>query len=1054
MYLPRVSIERPVLASVMSLALVVLGLTGWARLPVRELPNVDFPVVSITTVLPGASPEVVETEITELLEEELNGVEGIDYMKSSSSEQVSNITIQFDLARDIDAAAQDVRDRVSRVRARFPDNTEEPEVRKIDADAQAIMWLALYSDTRTTLELIDIADRDIRPRLETLPGVGQIQVGGSNKRAMRIELDRDRLTAAGIAVSDVLHALQRGNVELPSGRIEGKWREFVVRTEGDLKSPEEFADLIVAYRGSTPVRVRDVGRVRHGYENERTAARFNGRPTTGLGVVKQSRANTLTVANAVKAEVDSIRATLPDGYHLDVAFDQSGFIEQSVAEVQDSLILATILVVIIIFVFLQSFRSTMIPSIVIPVSLISAFGAMYFLDFTINNLTLLALTLVVGVVVDDAIIVLENIYRHMEEGLDRMEAARRGSDEIAFAVVATTLTLVVVFVPIAFLSGVVGRLFYEFGITVTVAVAVSGFVALTLTPMLCSRVLSLGTTAARQNAFGAMARSFDRSVTATAAAYERTLRVALRHRPIAIAVLLAATAASVGFFFFLGKEFVPEDDRGYFLASLESPEGSTLAYQNSVQREVEDLLTRTPEVVSFFSVVAFGAAGPGGVNQGIMFVRMQEADQRSRSTQDVITELREKARNVVGTDVYFFMANPLRQGNRGTPLQFAIQSPDFDRLVASSQALEKEAEKLPGLFDVELDLEIDKPQLDVRIDREKSASLGISITDIADTLRVLLGGDDATRFRRGNELYDVIVQLEAADRFSTSDPASIYVRTGEDSLVPLSNVIRVKESVGPSAVNHYDRKRSVILSANLDGVDLGTAISKVEDLAASSLPPGFTTTLAGESREFVRGSQGLSITFLLALAAVFLVLAAQFESFIHPFTIMLALPLATFGALAGLAAFGMTLNVYSFIGLIMLMGLVTKNSILLVDYANTLRDGGATAMDAVAQAGRVRLRPILMTAASTIVGIIPVALGLGAGSESRRPLGVAVLIGMTTSTLLTLYVVPVFYTLVESAREWASRRGPTRGPDRASISPAVSAPAARSPRTDPPPYSP
>lgn len=1024
MLLPRLSIQRPVLATVFSLALVVLGLTGWSRLPVRELPNVDFPIVSVTTVLPGASPEVVETEITEILEEELNGVEGIDNMKSSSSEQVSNITIQFDLARDIDAAAQDVRDRVSRVRSQLPDETEEPEIRKIDVDAQAIMWIALFSDTRTSLELIDLADKQIRPRLETLPGVGQIVVGGSNKRAMRVELDRDRLTASRVAVAEVLSALRRENVEIPSGRVEGAWREFVVRTEGDLETPEEFADLIVAYRGAHPVRLRDVASVRYGYENERTAARFNGRPTTGLGVVKQSKANTLAVADAVKEEIARIRATLPDGFRLEVAFDQSTFIEQSVDEVQESLLLASILVVVIIFVFLQSSRSTLIPSIVIPVSLLSAFGAMYFLDFTINNLTLLALTLVVGVVVDDAIIVLENVYRHMEEGKGRVEAALVASDEIAFAVVATTLSLVVVFVPIAFLDGVVGRLFYEFGITVTVAVAVSGFVALTLTPMLCSKMLSLGTTAARQNALGAMARAFDRGVTALAAAYARTLAVALHHRLASVGILLVATAASVGLFFVVGKEFVPEDDRGYFLVSLKSPEGSTLAYQDSVQRQVEAILDHTPEVRSYFSVVAFGAGGPGGVNAGIMFVRMQDVGERSLSTQEVLTRLRGEMTTVVGTDVILFMVNPLRQGNRGTPLQFAVQSPDFDRLVQYSQQLESRVKETPGFIDVDLDLEVDKPQLDVEIDREKAASLGISVTEVADTLRVLLGGEDATRFRRGNELYDVIVQLTAAQRFATTDPASIYVRTRAGELVPLSNVVRVSESVGPSAVHHFDRKRSVILDANLVDLDLGTAIGKVSELAREILPADFSTDLAGESREFERGSQGLSLTFLLALAGVFLVLAAQFESFIHPLTIMLALPLATFGALAGLAAFGMTLNVYSFIGIIMLMGLVTKNSILLVDHANVLRERGVSAMEAVTEAGRVRLRPILMTAASTIVGIIPVALGLGAGSESRRPLGVAVLVGMVTSTLLTLYVVPVFYSLVESAkRRVAGRRG-------------------------------
>jgi multidrug efflux pump len=1019
MLLPRISIERPVFATVLSLALVVLGIAGWIRLPVRELPNVDFPVVSVSTVLPGASPEVVETEITEILEEELNGVEGIDYMKSTSEEQVSNITIQFDLARDIDAAAQDVRDRVSRVRSQLPDNTEEPQIQKIDADAQAIMWLAVFSETRTPLELIDIADRQVRPRLEVIPGVGQVIVGGSNKRAMRVELDRDLLTAAGVAVSDVLGSLRTENVELPSGRIEGKWREFVVRTEGDLKTPEEFENLIVAYRGANPVRLRDVGRVRYGYENERTAARFNSVTTTGLGIVKQSRANTLSVANAVKAECDRIRATLPDGFRLEVAFDQSTFIEQSVSEVEDSLILATILVVIIIFVFLQSFRSTIIPSIVIPVSLISAFGAMYFLDFTINNLTLLALTLVVGVVVDDAIIVLENIYRHMEEGMDRVEASIKGSDEIAFAVVATTLTLVVVFVPIAFLSGVVGRLFYEFGITVTVAIAVSGFVALTLTPMLCSRMLGLGTTAQKRNTFGAMARAFDRGVTVTSVAYERTLRVALRHRPTAIGILVVATFASVGLFMFVGKEFVPEDDRGYFLAHLKSPEGSTLAYQNGVQLEVERLIDSTPEVRSFFSVVAFGGAGPGNVNEGIMFVRME--DERTRSTQEVIADLRGKARSIVGTDVNFFMSNPLRQ-DTSTPLQLSIQSTDFPRLVEYSQQLEQQASKIPGLTDVELDLEVNKPQLDVRIDREKAASLGISATDIADTLRVLLGGDDATRFRRGNELYDVIVQLEARDRFATTDPGSIYVRTGSNGLVPLSNVVRVRESVGPSAVNHYDRKRSVILSANLEGVDLGTAIENVEGLARSSMPAGFTTALAGESREFARGSEGLSITFLLALAATFLVLAAQFESFIHPFTIMLALPLGTFGALAGLAVFGMTLNVYSFIGLIMLMGLVTKNSILLVDYAVIAQEQlGLSRMDAVIDACRKRARPIVMTTIAMGAGMLPIALGWGSDPSFRAPMAIVVIGGLISSTFLSLLVIPVVVTCLD-ARQLGERQ--------------------------------
>ncbi|MBI5505770.1 MAG: efflux RND transporter permease subunit [Deltaproteobacteria bacterium] len=1022
MLLPRLSIRRPVLAAVLSLALIMFGITGYSRLPIRELPDVDFPIVSVLTVLRGASPEVVESEITELLEEELNGIEGIDTIKSTSTEQVSRITIQFDLDRDIDAAAQDVRDRVNRVRNRFPQDTEEPQVRKVDADAEAIMWLAVFSESRPALELIDLSDKVIKSRLETIPGVGEIIVGGSNKRAMRIELDRNLMTAHSVAVADVLQALRDENVELPSGRVEGAWREFVVRTQGDLTTPEQFAEMVVSFRNDQPVRLRDIGTVRHGYENERTRANFNGLVTTGLGVVKQPRANTLSVARAVKAEVERIRTELPEGYQIAVAFDQSSFIEKSVAEVQESMLLATLLVVVIIFVFLQSVRTTLIPSIVIPVSIVSTFGVMYFLDFTINNLTLLALTLVVGVVVDDAIIVLENVYRHMEEGKERMEAALIASDEIGFAVVATTLTLLAVFVPIAFLSGITGRLFYEFGISVAVAVGVSGFVALTLTPMLCSRMLRLGTTAEKNHAFGRMARAFDRGVAGLAQTYAVWLGWTLRHRLLMVAVLVATTAASVALFFTVGKEFVPDDDRGYFLASLKSPEGSTLAYQLKVQGEVEQLLKATPELLSYFSVVAPSSGGPGSVNSGIMFARLKDAGQRTRSTQQVIASLRAQSTAILGTDVFFFVSNPLRQSSHSKPLQFAVQSPDFVLLAEYSQRLAKAVETLPGFRDVDLDLEINKPQLNVEIDRDKAASLGISAIDVADTLRVLLGGHEATRFRRGNELYEVIVQLAATDRFSPTDPSSIYVRTASKTLVPLANVMHLNETVGPSALNHYDRKRSILLDAGLEGVDLGSAITKVAELARQTLPAGFTTSLAGESREFQKGSQGLTVTFLLALAAVYLVLAGQFESFIHPFTIMLALPLAAFGALAGLAVFGMTLNVYSFIGLIMLMGLVTKNSILLVDYANLLRERGEPALRAITEAGRVRLRPILMTAASTIVGIIPVALGLGAGSESRRPLGVAVLVGMTTSTLLTLFVVPVFYTLVESASERVRKR--------------------------------
>lgn len=1024
MLLPEICIRRPVLATVMSAALVLFGVVGYSRLPVREIPDIELPTVSIVTVLPGASPEVVETEVTEILEEELNGVDGVDIMESSSHEEVSRISITFDLDRDIDAAAQDVRDRVSRAVSRLPEDAEDPSITKLDINAQAIMWIALFSDTRSIFDLIHITENVIMPRLETVPGVGRVQSGGSNSLAMRVELDRKLLAAHGVAVADVVRALRTQNVEVPGGRVEGKWREFVVKTQGEFSTPEGFASLIVAYRNESPVRLGDIARVRYGFVNERTTANFNGVRTIGMGIIKLTGANTLDVANDVKAALAEVRPQLPPGYTLQIAFDQSTFVEQSIREVEESLLLAAILVAVVIFVFLQSFRSTLIPSITMPVAIISTFGVIYFLGFTINNLVLMALTLVVGVVVDDAIIMLENIYRHMEEGASRVQAAFTASGEIAFAVISTTLTLVAVFVPIAFLGGMTGRFFYEFGISVVVAVSISSFVALTLTPMLCSRFLHVGTTAQRNDVFGKAARTFDAKLADTAIAYSRTLDWALGHRIAMVSILVVSIAASVMLFRSVGKEFLPQDDRGYFNVSVTTPEGSTLAFQQRYQTAVEKLLDETDEVVSYFSILAAGSGGPGSVNSGFMFVRMSPKEERERGASEILSTLRRQSAQLAGANVFFFQFDPIRSrtSNQRQPVAFVLEHSDLGMLAAHSERLRETLAAMEGYVDVNTSLEINKPQLDVTIQREKARSLGISVADVADTLKVLLGGDRVSTYKRGNERYDVIAQLQADDRFKPSDLSEIYVRTEDDQLVPLSNLVEVRESVGPSVVSHYNRRRSVILSASLEGVDLGDAIARLRDLAAATLPEGFTTSLAGLSREHERSSQGLKATFLLALIAIYLVLAAQFESFVHPFTIMLALPLASFGALAGLNLFGMTLSVYSYIGLIMLMGLVTKNSILLVDYINILRERGVETRQAILQAGQTRLRPILMTAVSTIFGILPIALALGAGSEGRRPLGVAVVAGMLTSTALTLVVVPVVYSMLDDAVGRLARR--------------------------------
>ncbi len=1008
------SIQRPVLATVLSLVLVLFGAIGYSSLSVRELPNIEFPTVSIVTVLPGASPEVVEKEVTEVLEEVVSTIEGIDTLTSSSVEQVSNISIQFDLDRDIDLAAQDVRDRVARARSQLPRDTEEPVVSKIDLDARAILWISLNADRASLRELSSYADAVVKERLQRLPGVGSVPIGGEKRLAIRIYLDAGQLGAHQLTVSDVVEALRRENVEIPSGRVEGHTREFVVKTEGEISSAEEFEDLIVAYREGVPIRLREIGRAIEGDEGERSLARFNLRPHVSIGIIKQSNSNAVEVARAVRAEVVDMQDGLPSGYHMTVSYDGARFIEESVAEVQESLVIAGLLVVLVILLFLHTPRSALIPALTIPTSLLATFGAMYFFGFTINSLTLLALTLSIGVVVDDAIVVLENAHRHMEEGEPRREAALRGTNEIAFAAIASTLTLVAVFVPVAFIQGIVGRFFFEFGVTVAVAIVASSVVALTLTPMLCSRFL-------RTDAPRGVFAWFESGLAALAQRYRGLLTWSLDHRGTVVVGSAALVACTIGLFFVVGQEFVPPEDRGGFLVIVESPEGSTLAHHDRLQIQVERILDGLPEMRAGTAFIGAGS-GVGATNRGIIFARLHHRSERERSQHEILGMLRSRFAEIPGIRVFATPFSGLPTGSRGKPLSFVIQNPDFGALQEFTPRMVERVRGLSGLTGVDSDLRINKPELRVRIDRDKAGTLGVSVADIANTLRILLGGADVTKFRRGNERYDVIVQLAEADRVTPQQIERLYVRSRSGRLVQLASLVDVVEGVGPSSLNHYNRRRSVIIDANLQGKPLGTALKEVEGIAREVLPPGFTTAVSGESKEFEESFDGLAFTFVLAIVAVYLVLAGQFESFVHPFTILLALPLALFGALGLLVMLGMTLNIYSFIGMVMLVGLVTKNSILLVDYAGRLRLQGASARDAVLGAGVVRLRPILMTALSTLFGILPIAIGLGAGAESRRPLGVVVAGGIVASTVLTLVVVPVFYTLVDDVLEWTATR--------------------------------
>jgi multidrug efflux pump len=1000
-----------VLASMVSLALVLFGAIGYTRLAVREFPDVDPPIVSVSTELPGANPQVVESAVTDILEEELSTVEGLRTLTSSSAEGFSNITLEFNLERGVEAAAQDVRDKVARVRGRLPEDVREPVVEKQEADAQPFFWLALSGENYDLLQLSDVGDRLVKSRLQTLPGVGQARIFGERRFSMRVWLSAAELSARGLTVQDVQRAIRSRNVEVPAGRIESDRREFTVRSLGELKTPTEFSELVVSNDSGVLVKLKDLGRVELGAEDERSALRFKGTPAVAIGVVRQSKSNIIQVADAIRHMLPRIQESLPPGVKLSVAFDDSIFVSRSIREAEDTLLIAAGLVVIIIFLFLRNLRATLIPGLAIPTSIIATFAIMYFLGFSINNFTLLALTLAIGIVVDDAIIVLENAYRHQEElGESPEEAATNGTREIGFAVIATTISLVAVFTPLAFLKGSTGRLFNEFGIAVAGSVVISGFVALTLTPMLCAKILRV------PPSHGALYRTLEGGFNALASGYASTLRTAVRYRYVVVGVLVLLTLGAVLVFRSLKREFVPPEDKGWFLSIIIAPEGSSLSYTDGYQRQAEAVLSKTKDVDSYFSVVNIG----DGVSRGMIFTNLVDFAQRTRSIQEIIGEVQGSYFAIPG--VFAFANNPPAFG-WGNPVNFVIQNSDFDLLVKGNDTLLARARQVKGLLNVDSDLRVNKPELTVNFDRDRAEDLGVPVGDVATTLQVLLGGNRTSTFTRNNKQYDVIVQLDPRARATPSDMTGLYVRGRAGQLVKLEALANVKEGVGPRELNHFNRVRASTLTAGLaPGFTLGEALDSLSRIADEVLPKGSSTALAGESRELEESGSSLYFAFVLALLVVFMVLASQFESLVHPFTVLLAVPLAVTGALFTLKLTGATLNLYSQIGMILLIGLVTKNSILLVEYVNQLKERGMSTVEAALEAGRIRLRPILMTSVATVMGATPIALGLGAGSISRRPLGYAIVGGVLFSTLLTLYVVPAVYVIFDGLRARAGRR--------------------------------
>jgi multidrug efflux pump len=923
--------------------------------------------------------------------------------------------VEFIRTRDPDAAASDVRDRVSRARGRLPDDVDEPVVAKIEADAQAIIWIAFSSDHHDQLEITDYASRIVKDRLQTLPGVASVIIGGERRFAMRIWLDRDRLAAYQLTPQDVEDALRSQNLEIPSGRIESDQREFTVLTETDLRTPEQFNRIIIREVAGYPVRLSDVGNAEIGPADERNAVRVNGSPAVGLGVVKQSTANTLTVGQAVKEELPKIVAALPEGMQLKVAFDQSVFIEKSIAAVFTTMLEALVLVMLVIFLFLRTLRATLIPLVTIPVSLIGACIFLYAMGFSINILTLLGLVLAIGLVVDDAIVMLENIQRRIEHGMAPLAAALEGSKEIAFAVIAMTLTLVAVFTPLAFATGNTGRLFTEFALTVAAAVLVSGFVALSLTPMMCSKILR------HEKSHSRLYQSSEQWLLALNQGYQRLLTRALNQRLAVILIGALVAASSVGLFVMIKSELAPLEDRGILIGLMFSPEGSTMGYTDRYAQQIEKLYAQVPEVNTYFMVVAPGLERPNPVTMALSFVNLKPWEQRTRSAQQIAAALGPQMFMLPGVLAFPISPPSLGQSFRNPPVQFVIQAGSYAELQTLVNDFTAKLSQFPGLVNLDSDLKLNKPRLSVELDRDKAASVGVGVDTVGRTLETLLGGRQVTRFKREGEQYDVIVKLRDAERRDPNDLSSIFVRGNDGQLIQLSNIVRVQEDVAPKELNHFNRLRSATISANIaPGHSLGDALDFMDKTAREILPPSARTSLDGQSLEFKESGAALYLTFVLALLFIYLVLAAQFESFIDPFTIMLTVPLAITGALLALKLTGGTLNVYSQIGMVMLIGLITKHGILIVDFANKLQARGHDLRSAVIEASSLRLRPILMTTAAMVLGTLPLALASGAGAESRQPIGWVIVGGLLLGTLLTLFVIPTVYTLVSRARKQVS----------------------------------
>ncbi len=1011
--LSKISISRPVLAIVMSLVILLFGGIGISFLGIREYPSVDPPVINVSTTYVGANADVIEAQITEPLEEQINGIQGIKSLTSVSADGRSNITVEFEVGGDLEAAANDVRDKVAGAQRNLPPDAEPPVVSKSDADSQPIVAINVKSENRSLLELTDIANNIFKERLQTIPGVSRVQIWGEKEYAIRLRMDPLKMASYGITPLDVLSKVQSENVELPSGRIEGQSIELSVRTKSRLSSPQEFNNLIIKEDQNNIVRFQDIGAAEMSALNEKTLLRRDGIPMVAVVLVPLPGSNNIEIADEFYRRLEFIKKDLPADVGVEIGFDSTSYIRQSISEVEETIITAFILVVAIIFLFLRDWRTTFIPVITIPISLVGVFFIMYLMDFSINVLTLLGIVLSIGLVVDDAIVVLENIYARIEKGESPKKAAEEGSEEIFFAVIATTVALAAVFLPVIFLTGTTGRLFREFGIVVAGSVIISAFVALTMTPMLSAKLLK---NREKQNAFYNFTEPFFVWLNEL---YDKSLGMFMKVKWISFPLVLLMGVGIYFFFTQLQTELVPIEDRGEIRVNLIGPEGATFGYMDRV---VEDLASQFRSEVpkeEWTSITSVTSPGFGTANTNSAFIRfyLTDAAQRNRTQQEIFNGLNGKLKNV--TAVRAFAQQPPSVGDRrgGLPVQYVIQAPTLEKLKEVIPSFMEKAGQSPVFIFTDINLKFTKPELEIEIDREKARNLGVSVQEIARTLQLSYSGQRFAYFIMNGKQYQVLGEMRLQDRNEPVNLRMLYVRGGNGQLIQLDNLVKVVEKSTPPQLYRFNRFVSATVSANLaEGYTIGAGLDEMDRIAEEVLDGSYSTDVSGPSKEFRESSNSLLFAFIFALVLIYLVLSAQFESFMDPLTIMFTVPLAIFGALATLWIFDFTLNIFSQIGIIMLIGLVTKNGILIVEFANQRKSQGVSVEDAIYEASVARFRPILMTSLSTILGILPIALALGAGAESRVPMGAAVIGGLTFATVLTLFIIPAIYTYLTSKK--------------------------------------